>query len=72
MELTFEEKQSRSDLIHKLNQSKIRAREAKELRTILNREKQIISLQGNYLAFFAVTFLIGYVEDYLGVNVSEA
>jgi shikimate kinase len=71
-ELTFEEKQSRSDLIHKLNQSKIRAREAKELRTLLNREKQIISLQGNCLAFLAVTFLIGYVEDYLGVNVSEA
>jgi hypothetical protein len=38
----------------------------------LNREKQIISLQGNCLAFLAVTFLMGYVEDYLGVNVSEA
>lgn len=45
MELTFEEELRRSDLIHKLKQSKISAEEAKELRTFLNREKQIISLQ---------------------------
>jgi hypothetical protein len=72
MELTFEEELRRSDLIHKLKQSKISAEEAKELRTLLNREKQIISLQEDCLTFLAVTFLMGYVEDYLGVNVSEA
>jgi hypothetical protein len=59
------EEQRRSDLVRKLKQDEISIAEAHELRNILEREKQMISQQGNCLAFLAVTFLIGYVDEYL-------
>jgi hypothetical protein len=64
-ELTFEDEQRRSELAYKIKQSQISLEEAKELRSLLQREKTTISQQGNCLAFLAVTFLLGYVEEYL-------
>jgi hypothetical protein len=64
-ELTIEEKQRRTVLVHKLTQGNIGLGEAQELRTILERERHILTQQGNCLAFFAVRFLIDYVEKYL-------
>jgi hypothetical protein len=66
--LTFEYAQRRSDLVHKLKQSQISLDESRELRTLLEREKTAISQQGNCLAFLAVTFIIGYLEEYLEAN----
>jgi hypothetical protein len=65
MELTFEEEQRRSDLVHKLTQGIMSLSEAQELRTLLERERHILTQQGNCLAFFAVRFLIEYVDEYL-------
>jgi hypothetical protein len=65
MELTFEEERKRSDLAQKLKQGTICLAEAQELRNLLEKEKHMIAQQGNCLAFFAVRFLIGYVDEYL-------
>jgi hypothetical protein len=65
MELTFEEEQRRSELVHKLKHSEISLGKAQELRTLLEREKGMIAQQGNCLAFFAAKFLIDYVDEYL-------
>jgi hypothetical protein len=65
-ELTIEERQRRRDLVHNLKQGEmISLAEAHELRNLLEREKQMLSQQGNCLPFFAATFLIGYVDEYL-------
>jgi hypothetical protein len=65
MELTFEEEQRRSALVYKLTQGEISLTEAQELRTLLERERHMLTQQGNCLAFFAVRFLIDYVDEYL-------
>ena len=65
IELTIEEEQRRSDLVHKLKQGEITLAEAHELRDLLEREKHRISQLGNCLAIIAVTFLISYVDEYL-------
>jgi hypothetical protein len=65
IDLTFEEKQRRSDLVRKLKQGEISFAEAHELRNLLEREKQMVSQKGNCLPFFAVTFLISYVDEYI-------
>jgi hypothetical protein len=65
MELTFEEEQRRSALVHKLIQGSIGLTEAHELRTLLEKERHMLTQQGNCLAFFAARFLIDYVDEYL-------
>jgi hypothetical protein len=65
MELTFEEEQRRGDLIRKLKQEEISLEEAHELRNLLEVERQMISQQRNCLPLFAVTFLLGYVDEYI-------
>jgi hypothetical protein len=65
MELTVEEKQRRTALVHKLTQGTISLTEAQELRTLLERERHMLTQQGNCLPFFAVRFLIDYVDEYL-------
>jgi hypothetical protein len=65
IELTVEEELRRSDLAQKLKQGEITLAEAHELRNLLEKEKRIISQQGNCLAILAVTFLISYVDEYL-------
>jgi hypothetical protein len=63
--LTIEEEQRRSHLVHKLKQGEISLTEAHELRDLLEQEKHVISQLRNCLPFFAVTFLISYVDDYI-------
>jgi hypothetical protein len=63
--LNIEDEQRRRDLIQKLKQGEIGLKEAHELRNLLQREKQMISQQGNCLPFFAITFLISYVNEYI-------
>jgi hypothetical protein len=65
MDSTSEEEQRRSDLVRKLKQGEISLVEAHELRNLLEREKQMISQQGNCLPLFAVTFLISHVDEYI-------
>jgi hypothetical protein len=65
MELTVEEKQRRTALVHKLTQGTISLTEAQELRTLLERERHMLTQQGNCLTFFAARFLIDYVDEYL-------
>ena len=64
-ELTFGEEERRTALVHKLTQGTISLAEAHELRTLLERERHMLTRQGNCLAFFAVRFLTDYVEEYL-------
>jgi hypothetical protein len=63
--LTFGEEQRRIVLVHKLTQGTITLAEAHELRTLLERERHMLTQQGNCLAFFAARFLIDYVDEYL-------
>jgi hypothetical protein len=65
IELTVEEEQRRTAFVHKLTQGTISLTEAQELRTLLERERHTLTQQGNCLAFFAVRFLIDYVDEYL-------
>ena len=65
IELTIEEEQRRTTLVHKLTQGTISLTEAHELKTLLERERHMLTRQGNCLAFFAVRFLTDYVEEYL-------
>jgi hypothetical protein len=64
-DLTIEEDQKRTALVHKLIQGTIGLTEAQELRTRLERERHMITQQGNCLTFFAVRFLMDYVDEYL-------
>jgi hypothetical protein len=63
--LTFGEEQRRTALVHKLTRGSISLTEAQELRTLLERERHMLTQQGNCLAFFAARFLIDYVDEYL-------
>jgi hypothetical protein len=63
--LTFGEEQRQIVLIHKLTQGSKSITEAHELRALLERERHMLTQQGNCLAFFAVRFLIDYVDEYL-------
>jgi hypothetical protein len=65
IELTIEEEQRRTALVHMLTQDTVSLAEAKELRILLERERHMLTQQGNCLAFFAVKFLIDYVDEYL-------
>jgi hypothetical protein len=62
-ELTFGEER-RTALVYKLTQGTISLAEANEL-TLLERERHMLTRQGNCLAFFAARFLIDYVDEYL-------
>jgi hypothetical protein len=64
IELTFGEEQRRTALVHKLTQGTISLTEAQELRAILEKERHMLTQQGNCLAFFAVRFLTDYVDEY--------
>ena len=59
------EEQRRTALVQKLTQGSISLTEAQELRTILEKERHMLTQQGNCLAFFAARFLIDYVDEYL-------
>lgn len=65
IELTNVEEQRRTALIHKLTQGTISLTGAQELRTLLERERHLLTQQGNSLAFFAARFLMDYVDEYL-------
>jgi hypothetical protein len=65
VELTIEEEQIRTALVHRLTQGTISLAEVQELRTLLERERHLLTQQGNCLAFFAARFLIDYVDEYL-------
>jgi DNA-directed RNA polymerase subunit F len=52
-------------LVHKLTRGSISPTEAHELRALLKKERHILTQQGSCLAFFAVRFLINYVDEYL-------
>lgn len=65
VELTIEEEQIRAALVHRLTQGTISLAEVQELRTLLERERHLLTQQGNCLAFFAARFLIDYVDEYL-------
>jgi hypothetical protein len=64
-DLSYEEEQRRTALIHKLTQCTISLNEAHELRALLEKERHILTQRGNCLAFFAVRFLTDYVDEYL-------
>ena len=64
-DLTIEEEQRRTALVHKLTQGTISLAEAHGLRTLLERERHMLTQQGNCLPFFAVRFRIDYVDEYL-------
>jgi hypothetical protein len=63
--ITIEEEHTRTALVHKLTQGTISLTEAQELRTILEKERHMLTQQGNCLAFFAARFLTDYVDEYL-------
>jgi predicted HTH domain antitoxin len=63
--LTSGEEQRRTLLVHKLTQGAISLTEAQELRALLDKERHMLTQQGNCLAFFAVRFLTDYVDEYL-------
>jgi hypothetical protein len=63
--LTPQEEQRRIELAHKLTKGSISLTEAQELRALLERERHMMTQQGNCLAFFAVRFLTDYVDEYL-------
>ena len=63
--LTFGDEQRRNALIHKIMQGSISLTEAQELRALLEKERHMLTQQGNCLAFFAARFLIDYVDEYL-------
>jgi hypothetical protein len=65
IELAVEEEQRRTALVHKLTQGSISLTEAQELRTLLEKERHMLTQQGNCLAFFAARFLTDYVDEYL-------
>jgi hypothetical protein len=65
IDLSHEEEQRLTALVQKLTQGSISLTEAQELRTILEKERHILTQQGNCLAFFAARFLIDYVDEYL-------
>ncbi|HEU4443390.1 MAG TPA: hypothetical protein VFR94_01820 [Nitrososphaeraceae archaeon] len=65
IELTNMEEQRRTALVHKLTQGTISLAEAQELRTLLERERHMLTQQGNCLAFFAARFLADYIDEYL-------
>jgi hypothetical protein len=65
IELTIEEEQRRTALVHLLTQGTLSLTEAQELRALLERERHMLAQQGNCLAFFAARFLIDYVDEYL-------
>jgi hypothetical protein len=65
IDLSYEEEQRRTALVHKLTQGSISLTEAQELRSLLEKERHMLTQQGNCLAFFAVRFLIDYVDEYL-------
>jgi hypothetical protein len=65
VELSDEEEQRRTALVHKLIQGTISLTETRELRALLEKERHMITQQGNCLAFFAARFLIDYVNEYL-------
>jgi hypothetical protein len=65
IDLSHEEEQRRTALVQKLTQGSISLTEAQELRTILEKERHMLTQQGNCLAFFAARFLIDYVDEYL-------
>jgi hypothetical protein len=65
IDLSHEEEQRRTALVQKLTQGSIILTEAQELRTILEKERHMLTQQGNCLAFFAARFLIDYVDEYL-------
>ena len=69
--LTFGEEQRRTALVHKLTQGTISLAEAQELRNLLERERLMLTQQGNCLAFCAVRFLIDYVDEYHQINSSS-
>jgi hypothetical protein len=64
IDLSHEEEQRRTVLVHKLTQGTISLTEAQELRTIRERERHMLTQQGNCLALFAARFLMDYVEEY--------
>ena len=63
--ITIEEEHTRTALVHKLTQGTISLTETHDLRTLLERERHVLTQQGNCLAFFAARFLIDYVDEYL-------
>ncbi len=65
IDLSHEEEQRRTALVQKLTQGSINLTEAQELRTILEKERHMLTQQGNCLAFFAARFLIDYIDEYL-------
>ena len=65
IELTIEEEQRQTALVQKLTQGSISLTEAQQLKALLEKERHMITQQGNCLAFFAVRFLIDYLDEYL-------
>ena len=63
--LSFEEEQRRTVLVHKLIRGTISLAEAQQLRAVLEKERHMLTQQGNCLAFFAARFLIDYVDEYI-------
>jgi hypothetical protein len=61
--LSFEEEQRRTVLVHKLIQGTISLAEAQQLRAVLEKERHMLTQQGNCLAFFAARFLIDYIDE---------
>jgi hypothetical protein len=70
--LKVEEEQRRSDLAPRLIVPCLSHSEVQELRNLLEREKHMITEQGNYLALLAITFLTSYVEEYLEARRSNS
>jgi hypothetical protein len=52
----FGEEQRRTTLVHKLTQGSISLTEAQELRTLLEKERHMLTQQGNCLAFLQQDF----------------
>jgi hypothetical protein len=61
--LSFEEEQRRTVLVHKLIQGTISLAEVQQLGAVLEKERHMLTQQGNCLAFFAARFLIDYVDE---------
>ena len=63
--LTIKEQERRTALILRLTNGTISLTEAHDLRALLERERHVITRQGNCLAFFVARFLMDYVDEYL-------
>ena len=63
--MTEDNLERKSGLLEKLKQGTINRNEAQELKTILEREREDASRQGNALLVLGIALLLGFLVQYL-------